>query len=90
LTYRTLAIKHPGRPVTLEKKTIDSLEDEVMIRIQYASINKIDAMLATRNIFNLDEPTSFMTRPVPRLLTIIRFKRSPVVENTFASALPSS
>jgi len=72
LTYRTLAIKHPGRPVTLEKKTIDSLEeDELMIRIQYVSINKIDAMLATRNIFNLDEPTSFMTRPVPRLFTII-------------------
>lgn len=57
LTFNALTIKQAGAPVSLQQKTIASLkDDEVLIRVSYASINKMDTGLAHRNIFNLPEP----------------------------------
>jgi Alcohol dehydrogenase GroES-like domain len=57
ISFSALAIEQAGAPVTLKKKSIESLnDDEVLIRVSYASINKMDPGLARRNIFNLPEP----------------------------------
>ena len=57
LSFNALAIPHVGEPVSLQQKTISSLApDEVLVRVNYASINKMDPMLAKRNLFQLPEP----------------------------------
>jgi NADPH:quinone reductase-like Zn-dependent oxidoreductase len=57
ISFSALAIEQAGAPVSLKKKSIESLnDDEVLIRVSYASINKMDPALARRNIFNLPEP----------------------------------
>jgi len=57
LSFNVLAIPHVGDPVGLQRKTISSLApDELLVRVDYASINKMDPMLAKRNLFQLPEP----------------------------------
>jgi NADPH:quinone reductase-like Zn-dependent oxidoreductase len=57
LSFNVLAISHVGDPVSLQRKTISSLApDELLVQVNYASINKMDPMLAKRNIFQLPEP----------------------------------
>ncbi len=57
LSFNALAIPHTGDPASLQQKTISSLApDELLVRVDYASINKMDPMLAKRNIFQLPEP----------------------------------
>ncbi|MEP7126866.1 MAG: alcohol dehydrogenase catalytic domain-containing protein, partial [Byssovorax sp.] len=57
VTFDALAIDHAGAPVRLQKKTIASLnDDELLVRVDYASINKMDPALAQRNVFQLPEP----------------------------------
>src|SRR5208283_5489774 len=57
LSFSALAISQAGDPVSLQRKTIHSLApDELLVRVNYASINKMDPMLAKRNIFQLPEP----------------------------------
>lgn len=57
ISFNALTIPKTGEPVSLQRKTIESLkEDEALIRVAYASINKMDPLLARRNLFNLPEP----------------------------------
>lgn len=57
LTFNALVIKRPGSPISAQKKTVTTLAaDEVLIRVDYASINKMDPMLALRNSFQLPSP----------------------------------
>jgi NADPH:quinone reductase-like Zn-dependent oxidoreductase len=57
VTFNALAIEQPGSPVSLQQRTIASLKaDEVLIRVNYASINMMDPRLAQRNVFNLPSP----------------------------------
>lgn len=57
VTFNALVIAQPGTPVSLQQKTIASLgEDEVLVRVSYASINRMDPLLAQRNVFNLPVP----------------------------------
>jgi len=57
LTFDTLAIEQPGAPVRLKQKAITALEpDEALVRVHFASINKMDPMLALRNVFQLPSP----------------------------------
>ncbi len=57
LSFNTLAISHEGDPVSLQRKTISSLApDEILVRVDYASINKMDPLMARRNIFQLPDP----------------------------------
>ncbi len=57
LSFSALAIPRTGDPVSLQRKTISSLApDELFVRVNYASINKMDPMLAKRNLFQLPEP----------------------------------
>ena len=57
ISFNALAIEQPGSPVSLVKKTIESIDkDEVLVRVDYASINKMDPMLARMNRFQLPAP----------------------------------
>lgn len=57
LSFSALAISQAGDPVSLQRKTISSLApDELLVRVNYASINKMDPMFAKRNIFQLPSP----------------------------------
>jgi NADPH:quinone reductase-like Zn-dependent oxidoreductase len=57
VTFDALVIEQAGKPVSLQQKTITSLgEDEMLIRVSYASINKMDPALALRNVFQLSQP----------------------------------
>jgi len=57
VTFRALVIEQPGEPVSLQRRTISSLaEGEVLIRVNHASINRMDPLLARRNTFNLPAP----------------------------------
>jgi NADPH:quinone reductase len=57
LSFNALAIPHEGEPVSLQRKTIASLApDELLVRVDYASINNMDPLLAKRNIFQLPAP----------------------------------
>jgi NADPH2:quinone reductase len=57
VTFDALALDHAGAPVSLRTKTIASVrDDELLVRVDYASINKMDAGLAQRNVFQLPEP----------------------------------
>src|SRR5208337_312809 len=56
-SFKALAIEQPGSPVSLIKKTIESInKDEILVRVDYASINKMDPMMARRNLFQLPAP----------------------------------
>ena len=56
-SFDALAIEQPGSPVSLLKKTVASLDkDEVLIRVDYASINKMDPLMARMNRFQLPAP----------------------------------
>ncbi|MGO8694107.1 MAG: quinone oxidoreductase family protein [Rectinemataceae bacterium] len=56
-SFNALAIEQPGAAVSLLKKIITSLDkDEVLIRVDYASINKMDPMMARMNRFQLPAP----------------------------------
>jgi NADPH2:quinone reductase len=57
ITFNALALRAEGAPISLIQKTVSSIEkDEVLIKVDYASINKMDTMLARTNIFNLPAP----------------------------------
>jgi NADPH2:quinone reductase len=57
ISFNALAIEQPGAAVSLIKKTIESLgKDEVLVRVDYASINKMDPMMAHRNLYQLPAP----------------------------------
>ena len=57
VAFDALAIDHAGAPVRLQHKTVASLnDDELLVRVDYASINKMDPGLAQRNLFQLPEP----------------------------------
>ena len=57
LSFNALAIPHEGEPVSLQRKTIHSLApDELLVRVDYASINNMDPLIAKRNIFQLPDP----------------------------------
>jgi len=57
LSFNALAISHEGGPVSLQRKTISSLApDEILVRVDYASINKMDPLIAKRNILQLPIP----------------------------------
>jgi NADPH:quinone reductase-like Zn-dependent oxidoreductase len=57
VTFDALAIDHAGAPVRLQQRTLAPLNsDELVVRVAYASINKMDAGLAQRNLFQLPEP----------------------------------
>ncbi len=57
LSFNALAIEQPGSPVSLVRKTIESLnKDELLVRVDYASINKMDPMMANVNRFQLPAP----------------------------------
>lgn len=57
LSFNALAIEKPGSPVTLVRKTVENLEqDEVLIRVNYASINKMDPLMGQVNLFQLPTP----------------------------------
>ncbi len=57
ISFHALVIEKPGAPVSMQTRSIASLgEDEVLIRTDYASINKMDAGLARANVFGFPEP----------------------------------
>ena len=57
LSFNALAISREGDPVSLQQKTISSLApDEILVRVDFASINKMDPLMAKRNVFQLPTP----------------------------------
>ena len=57
LSFEALAVEDEGKPVMLQTRKIDTLdEDEVLVRVEYASINSMDAGMARRNLFQLPAP----------------------------------
>ena len=57
ISFEALVIETPGAPVSMQTRSIAALsEDEVLIRTDYASINKMDAGLARANVFGFPEP----------------------------------
>jgi NADPH:quinone reductase-like Zn-dependent oxidoreductase len=57
ISFRSLAIAQAGGPVTMEQKSITTMQDdEVLIRVEYASINKMDPGLARANAYNFPFP----------------------------------
>ena len=57
ISFNALAIEQLGSPVSLIKKTIETLgQDEVLVRVDYASINKMDPLMARANRFQLPAP----------------------------------
>ena len=57
VSFSALAIEQPGAPVSHKRKSIESLnDDEVLVRVSYASVNKMDPYLARMNVFNLPQP----------------------------------
>lgn len=57
LAFQALAIEDAGKPLFLQTRSIDALnDDEVLVRVEYASINAMDPGLARRNIFQLPAP----------------------------------
>ena len=55
ISFQALAVEDEGKPIILQTRRIGELnDDDVLVRVDYASINNMDAGLARRN------------RPVPR------------------------
>ena len=57
LSFNALAIKQAGAPVSLQQQRILSLnDDELLIQVSYASLNRMDASLARLNVFQFPLP----------------------------------
>ena len=57
LTFDALAVPHAGAPIARQKRTVTSLaEGELLVRVDFASLNRMDPGLAARNVFELPEP----------------------------------
>lgn len=57
LSFQALAVEDAGKPIMLQKRQIDELnDDDVLVRVDYASLNNMDAGLARRNLFQLPAP----------------------------------
>jgi NADPH2:quinone reductase len=57
LSYQALAMEDAGKPVVLQTRSIETLDDdELLVRVDYASLNSMDAGLARRNLFQLPSP----------------------------------
>jgi NADPH2:quinone reductase len=57
LSFQALAAEDAGKPIVRQTRRIDALsDDDVLIRVDYASMNKMDAGLASRNLFQLPAP----------------------------------
>ena len=57
LSFNALAIPHEGEPVCLQRKIVEALApNEVLVRVNYASINNMDPLIAKRNLFQLPDP----------------------------------
>lgn len=57
LSFDALAISREGAPVSLQRRTVASLApDEILVRVDFASINKMDPLMAKRNLFQLPSP----------------------------------
>ena len=55
VSFSSLAIAQAGDPVSIQQKSTMH-EDEVLIRVEYASINKMDPGLARVNVYNFPFP----------------------------------
>ena len=67
ISFNALAIEQLGSPVSLIKKTIETLgQDEVLVRVDYASINKMDPLMARANRFQLPAPMSWASTSAAR------------------------
>jgi NADPH:quinone reductase len=57
ISFDALAIDHPGAPIRRQRKSVASPGDaELLIRVDHASINRMDPGLAQHNVFQLPEP----------------------------------
>jgi NADPH:quinone reductase-like Zn-dependent oxidoreductase len=57
VSFPALAVEDEGKPVILQTGRIDELnDDDVLVRVDYASMNNMDAGLARRNLFQLPAP----------------------------------
>ena len=57
LSFNALVIDKPGAQLRAQRKSVASLNDgEALIRVAYASINRMDPSLAQNNFFNLPLP----------------------------------
>lgn len=57
ISFDALAIEREGGPVRRITRTIDEVADDALVvRVAYASINKMDPALAQRNVFSLPAP----------------------------------
>ena len=57
VSFSSLAIAQAGDPVSIQQKSTTTMhEDEVLIRVEYASINKMDPGLARVNVYNFPFP----------------------------------
>lgn len=57
LSFQALAVEDAGKPIMLQTRQIDELnDDDVLVRVDYASMNYMDAGLARRNLFQLPAP----------------------------------
>lgn len=57
VTFQALAVEDAGKPIFLQTRQIDELnDDDVLVRVDYASMNSMDAGLAHRNLFQLPVP----------------------------------
>jgi NADPH2:quinone reductase len=56
-SFKSLAIESPGSPVRPHQRTVESLnQDELLVRVHYASVNKMDPLMSHRNVFQLPQP----------------------------------
>src|SRR5262245_17329921 len=57
LSFQALAVEDAGKPIIVQTRRIDELsDDDVLVRVDYASMNWMDAGLARRNLFELPAP----------------------------------
>lgn len=57
LSFQALAVEDAGKPMMLQTRQIKALQDDdVLVRVDYASMNSMDAGLARRNLFQLPAP----------------------------------
>ena len=57
ISFQALAVEDEGKPIILQTRRIGELnDDDVLVRVDYASINNMDAGLARRNLFQLPAP----------------------------------
>jgi NADPH2:quinone reductase len=57
ISFRSLAIAQAGDPVAMQQTTLTTMHaDEALIRVEYASINKMDPGLALENAYGFPAP----------------------------------